>query len=278
MKIDEVRVKIYDKDKDTWPEGHPRSRFNKDGSRKDGKPEEVKRPVTGSVDFWKAQVKKHYPKEADKLRFVSKDNGKNISAEIPGKDRSYGIYVISKNRGEILGEEIGEVSTMELLNELFDLLEDTAGLSLGAFKLDKDVILTKIGNKTYSFTPKDKNNNVASLFNSVTGMAKHSTGRALTFLKKHAVGVPVSESIEITEDLADQTVYKRLDKLEDAVSKLELVRKAGNFSVDIVAGIRVYHIRSKYFAAWNPEKKRGIVDPDFKDKAPELIDQLKDIE
>jgi hypothetical protein len=278
MKIDEVRVKIYDKDKDTWPEGHPKSRFNADGSRKDGKQEDVKRPVTGSVDFWKAQVKKHYPEEAAKLRFVSKDNGKHISAEIPGKDRSYGIYVISKNRGEILGEEIGEVRTMELLNELFGLLEDTAGLSLGAFKLDKDKILTKIGNKTYSFTPKDKNANVAELFNSVTGVAKHSTGRALAFLKKNAVGVPVSESVEIVEDIADQTVYKKLDKLEDAVSKLEIVRKAGAFSVSIVAGIRVYYIRNKYFAAWDPEKRRGIVDPDFKGKAPEIIDQLKEFE
>lgn len=80
---------------------------------------------------------------------------------------------------------------MNLLLELVNLLEkDTPGLDLGNFKLDteKNVIVTKIGGKNYEFTPKVKGS--AELFSSVTGMAKHSPGRALVYLKQHAVGKP----------------------------------------------------------------------------------------
>jgi len=84
---------------------------------------------------------------------------------------------------------------MNLLLELIDIIElkgETAGLKLAPFRLDADrkVILTTIGNKEYEFTPKEKN--VAELFNSITGVAKHSPGRALVYLKQHATGVPVS--------------------------------------------------------------------------------------
>lgn len=83
---------------------------------------------------------------------------------------------------------------MNLLTELLDLLEkDTPGLELGAFRFDteKNVIYTKIGNKMYVFTPTEKN--AAELFGSVTGIAKHSPGRALVYLKQHATGTPVTE-------------------------------------------------------------------------------------
>jgi len=79
------------------------------------------------------------------------------------------------------------------LSVFLNLVEkDTAGLNLGAFKLDteKGVIITDIGGKTYEFTPTDRS--ASELFSSVTGMAKHSTGRALAYLKQHATGKPVT--------------------------------------------------------------------------------------
>ena len=166
---------------------------------------------------------------------------------------------------------------MNLLNELLNLLEkDTPGLALGAFKLDVDKgkILTIISGKSYEFTPNEKN--VAELFNSVTGVAKHSPGKALIYLKQHAKGVPVSEAIEeITEDIADQTSYNNLAKFETAVAKHAVAKKLKSWSTTIVSGHHVLHIRNKYFAVWDPEKKKGIIDPDFKGNSFELIDQLE---
>jgi hypothetical protein len=80
---------------------------------------------------------------------------------------------------------------MNILVELLGLLEDTAGLNLAPFRLDtkKNTILTKIGGKEYEFTPNEKS--AAELFNSVTGVAKHSPGKALVYLKQHAVGKPI---------------------------------------------------------------------------------------
>jgi len=230
---------------------------------------------------------------------------------------------------------------MELINELLNLLEkDTPGLALGAFKLDTDKgkILTNIGGKTYEFTPLEKN--VAELYNSVTGVAKHSPGKALVYLKQHAKGVPIAEAIEregyflpkdqdqsprgkikvgakvkangkygkvirfdgdevsvlhpgdqkpkrydisevilegieISEDIDDQTSFNNLGKFEVAITKYAILNKIKSWSTTIVSGHQVYHIRNKYFAVWDPEKKRGIIDPDFKGKSFELIDQLK---
>ena len=81
---------------------------------------------------------------------------------------------------------------MELLNELYSLLEKvTPGLEMGGFLLDtkKGTIVTKIGNKAYEFTPKEKD--AAELHKSVVGVAKHSQGRALAYLKQHATGIPM---------------------------------------------------------------------------------------
>lgn len=104
---------------------------------------------------------------------------------------------------------------MNLLLELINLLElkgETTGLKLAPFKLDIDrkVIITKIGDKEYEFTPKEKN--VAELFNSVTGVAKHSPGRALVYLKQHATGVPVKESL-ITAQLVGMSWKRYISNL-----------------------------------------------------------------
>ena len=165
---------------------------------------------------------------------------------------------------------------MELIIELLNLLEkDTPGLTLGAFKLDVDkgTIITNIGGKTYEFTPHEKN--VAELYNSVAGVAKHSPGKALVYLKQHAKGTPIAKDLEIAEDLEDQTSFNNIGKFEAAVAKHAIENKMKSWSTTIVSGYHVYHLKSKYFAVWDPEKKRGILDPDFKGKSFELIDQFK---
>lgn len=77
----------------------------------------------------------------------------------------------------------------DLLNEA-----DTAGLKLGALKLDTqdNCIYVTIGGHKYKYTPNvaDK---AGEVYASVTGMAKHSTGRALAFLKKNATGEKLNE-------------------------------------------------------------------------------------
>ena len=92
---------------------------------------------------------------------------------------------------------------MNFLIELVGLLEkDTLGLDLGNFKLDteKNVIIAKIGGKAYEFTPKDKYKGAAELFTSVTGIAKHSPGRALVYLKQHAAGKPCDQKLTESKD------------------------------------------------------------------------------
>ena len=125
---------------------------------------------------------------------------------------------------------------MNLLLELIDILElkgETAGLKLAPFKLDvgRKVILTKIGNKTYEFTPKEKN--VAELFNSVTGVAKHSPGRALVYLKQHATGVPVKESI-----IAEAQVDTIIEHMNTALADL---LKSGGYSTEAKDHFKDFH-------------------------------------
>lgn len=54
--------------------------------------------------LWKDAVKKKYPELASKMKFKSQDQGKHISAEIDGEDRSYGVFDVSKGTGQVLGE------------------------------------------------------------------------------------------------------------------------------------------------------------------------------
>jgi dihydrofolate reductase len=164
---------------------------------------------------------------------------------------------------------------MELLNELFALLEkDTPGLKLGAFKLDtkKGVIVTKIGEKTYEFTPNSKN--PAELFNSVTGVAKHSPGRALVYLKQHAKGTPVTESL-VVEDAKDLVRYDEMSKFEDALATVAKKKKSKGFDVTMIGGVNVYSIKGQFFAALDRRHEVGIIDPDFKGAGSDLADELK---
>ncbi len=65
------------------------------------------------IKAWRDEVKDSFPEIADKLKFFSKP-GMEISAEIPGKDRCYGVYDIKKRKGYVLGE------THELLGSLYE--------------------------------------------------------------------------------------------------------------------------------------------------------------
>lgn len=57
-------------------------------------------------DAWKAAVLKKYPAEASKMKFKGRvESGKDtISAEIPGQDRSYGVWDQDAESGEVLSE------------------------------------------------------------------------------------------------------------------------------------------------------------------------------
>ena len=54
------------------------------------------------IEAWKDAVKKKYPSKASKFKFKSTDQGKHISAEIDGEDRSYGVFDIQKGEGVVL--------------------------------------------------------------------------------------------------------------------------------------------------------------------------------
>lgn len=61
-----------------------------------------------NFDSWKKAVRAKYPKEAAKMRFNGRvEKGKStISAEVPGQDRSYGVWHTDKNHGVVLGEDV----------------------------------------------------------------------------------------------------------------------------------------------------------------------------
>jgi hypothetical protein len=61
-------------------------------------------PGTRNLERWKQQVRDRHPEYGNKIRFVSKDNGKVISAEIPGLDRSFGVFDLATEKGQVLDE------------------------------------------------------------------------------------------------------------------------------------------------------------------------------
>ena len=130
---------------------------------------------------------------------------------------------------------------MKLLNELLDLVEyDTPGLDLGTFKYDdaKKEIHATIGGKKYIFTPHvaDK---AAQLYASVTGMAKHSTGRALAYLKKNASGRKLTESVDILTE----------NKYYEVTAPMTVYAKAG-----MKASNEYYGSSRVHRAVWEPMK------------------------
>lgn len=90
-----------------------------------------------------------------------------------------------------------ETTQFSLLTKLLDLMEfETPGLKLGALRLDTEdnCIYATIGGTKYKYTPHVASK-VGEIYTSVTGMAKHSTGKALAYLKKNATGEKLNEGI-----------------------------------------------------------------------------------
>jgi len=140
--------------KDTWEDGHPRSRFNADGTRKDGTSKPVKVIATG-LEVWKKAVKEYYPKIADKLKFKLQGKAgekQEISAEIDGQDRCYGFFDIKKNRGEVLGESMDVMK--HYLSEVEDVGQDGELLVEALFNWSKKDT-SEAKTKVFLATPKD---------------------------------------------------------------------------------------------------------------------------
>ena len=68
---------------------------------------------------WKQAVKKAYPQYADKMRF--KGIGSQISAELPGVDRSFGVFDLETGTGQVLDE--GKIYFKKLAGALSEQLK-----------------------------------------------------------------------------------------------------------------------------------------------------------
>ena len=55
-----------------------------------------------ALDSWKKEVLQAYPQYAGKIKFLGRDG--QVSAEIPGLDRSFGVFDLDTETGEVLGE------------------------------------------------------------------------------------------------------------------------------------------------------------------------------
>lgn len=76
------------------------------------KSKELNEDLDRAYSDWQSEVAKKYPEHSKNLRFVSKLDAPNqISAEIKGKDRSFGIFDYKTGKGQVLGEDtaVGEV-------------------------------------------------------------------------------------------------------------------------------------------------------------------------
>jgi len=60
-------------------------------------------PGMAKLFSWKAEVLKAYPALSKQIKFLSKPDS-TISAEIPGQDRSYGVFDLNTEEGEVLEE------------------------------------------------------------------------------------------------------------------------------------------------------------------------------
>jgi len=117
-----------------------------------------------AIEAWKSDVKKKYPSQAEKLKFKSKDRGDNISAEIDGEDRSYGVFDVKTGKGYVLGEDISmkallalsEKSKFEDQSTVVELKGEGLDMSLlkdldAAAKLSEEVRSMKPGNGNFGW-------------------------------------------------------------------------------------------------------------------------------
>ena len=65
----------------------------------------VKEDMDTAYSDWRDSVKKQYPEHSEKMQFVSKpDAPHQISAQVKGMDRSFGVFDHNKGEGQVLGE------------------------------------------------------------------------------------------------------------------------------------------------------------------------------
>lgn len=57
-----------------------------------------------ALEAWKSAVREKHPDVETKLKFIGRvEKGVNtISAEVPGRDRSYGVFDIETEKGTVL--------------------------------------------------------------------------------------------------------------------------------------------------------------------------------
>jgi len=76
-----------------------------------------------SLDLWKNQVKAAHPEVAGKLKFKGRhEDGKTlVSAEIDGEDRTYGVFDMGDEKGEVLENKLKEFDTSTEEPSIHDL-------------------------------------------------------------------------------------------------------------------------------------------------------------
>jgi hypothetical protein len=84
-----------------------------------------------NFDTWKKAVMAHHPQVSSKLRWHGRvEGGKStISAEVPGQDRSYGVWDSDKNVGVVLEQSVVEPSSSQDVGE-YDQEGDMAKIQL----------------------------------------------------------------------------------------------------------------------------------------------------
>lgn|ERR1035437_166032 len=96
------------------------------------------------LDAWKDAVKKKYPALANKIKFKLKPDTKEISAEITGQDRCYGVYSTVDGKGEVLESE-----SFNILQNYLDESESHISFDV----LEEALKMAKV--TVYLVTPKD---------------------------------------------------------------------------------------------------------------------------
>lgn len=143
------------------------------------------------------------------------------------------------------------------------LQEDTPGLSLGYYKLDTvaGTIEVTIKDTQYVYKPID-GVDLYDLYRSVTGMAKYSTGKSLTYLKRHAVGVRAEgihgnrrKTLVIMDDKKSFTSYSDLSQaVSTSYPGAQSVKDDRNGLV-----IYVEPDSNKVVASWSATKGKGFM-------------------
>jgi hypothetical protein len=92
-------------------------------------PKSVKesKEVFTDIDNWKDAVKNSYPTYAKKMKFLSKMEGNKmtVSAEVPGLDRSFGVWNQEDEKGVVLSESPEDRNVQILIKAAFRKLDLT---------------------------------------------------------------------------------------------------------------------------------------------------------